>query len=183
MDDNQLCACAALGNDDAFAALLEKYISVIRKKAYEYSFCGIDVEDLTQEGTIGLINAVNSYDPASGVDFYPFACICIDRSIISVVRKSLRKKQIPADMMVPFDDQLSVAEADSPERMIIEKESYDRLMKSVKGKLTEFEFNVLNHYLYGESYHGIAKTLNCEPKAVDNAMVRIRRKLKRGRTP
>ena len=176
--DSDLSSAAVMGSDDAFAALLERYISVIRKKAYEYSFCGIDVEDLTQEGTIGLINAMKAYNPSSGVDFFPFACICIDRSIISAVRKSLRKKQIPSDMLVSLDEYNSKHD-DSPERMIIERESYERLMKSVRGKLSEFEFNVLSHYLCGESYRKIAEKLICDTKKIDNAMVRIRRKLKR----
>lgn len=180
-DDSELCSRAVSGDNDAFAALLEKYISVIRKRAHEYSFCDIDTEDLIQEGTIGLINAINAYAPESGVDFYPFACICVDRSIITAVRKSLRKKQIPHDMLVPLDECSPASGADDPEQMIIEKESYARLMNSVRQKLTEFEFNVLTRYLHGESYRDIAANLQCDPKAVDNAMVRIRRKLKRGR--
>ncbi len=180
-DDSDLCSRAAVGDDDAFTALLEKYVSVIRKRAYEYHFCGIDAEDLIQEGTIGLINAVKAYSPESGVEFYPFACLCIDRSIIAVVRKTLRKKQIPHDMLVPLDESLTLSEADDPEQMIIETESFERLIKSVKAKLSENEFNVLTRYLHGESYRDIAANLQCDPKAVDNAMVRIRRKLKRGR--
>mgnify|MGYP002518815329 FL=1 len=75
VSDGDLSASAVAGNDDSFTALLERYISVIRKKAHDYSFCGIDVEDLIQEGTIGLINAVKAYDKSSEVDFFPFACV------------------------------------------------------------------------------------------------------------
>ena len=179
VSDGDLSASAVAGNDDSFTALLERYISVIRKKAHDYSFCGIDVEDLIQEGTIGLINAVKAYDKSSGVDFFPFACICIDRSIITVVRKSLRKKQIPADMLVPLDDKVQTFN-DNPEQVIIEKESFDRLQQTVRSKLNDFEFIVLNRYLCGESYRQIAEKLQCDVKKVDNSMYRIRLKLKRG---
>lgn len=114
------------------------------------------------------------------MQFNTFANLCIDRCIITAVRKSLRKKQIPSDMLVPLDD-VDVIDNDDPERMIIEKESYDRLMASVEKKLTLFEFSVLTRYLSGDSYRHIAESLQCDIKAVDNAMVRIRRKLKRGR--
>lgn len=114
------------------------------------------------------------------MQFNTFANLCIDRSIITAVRKSLRKKQIPSDMLVPLDD-VDVIDNDDPERMIIEKESYDRFMASVEKKLTLFEFSVLTRYLSGDSYRHIAESLQCDIKAVDNAMVRIRRKLKRGR--
>ena len=181
VSDGDISSDSESGAETEFAMLLERYISVIRKKAHEYSFNGLDVEDLIQEGTIGLINAVKAYDENSGVQFSTFANLCIDRSIISAVRKSLRKKQIPSDMLVPLDDDRSAVDYDNPERMIIEKESYDRLMLSVRKMLTLFEFNVLTGYLSGDSYRDIAEKMQCDTKAVDNAMVRIRRKLKRGR--
>ncbi|MBQ2676088.1 MAG: sigma-70 family RNA polymerase sigma factor [Clostridia bacterium] len=178
--DEELCALSKKGNDDAFSALVGRYIFTVHDRASGYYGSGIDSDDLTQEGMIGLMSAVRCYDKDCGASFRTFAWLCIDRSIISAVRSTLRKKQIPSSSIVSIDDwdEPDLNNGSDPEAVLIAKEDMNLLNEKIFNRLTDFELSVLKMYLGGYSYSSIASSLACPVKAVDNALQRLRRKLK-----
>lgn len=180
--DEDLAKKASNGDSDALSALVARYVFCVRSRAGSYAGSGIDAEDLSQEGMIGLIYAARHYDAALGAKFRTFAWLCIDRSIISVVRATMQKKKIPKDslILVGSDEELLASQnpAENPETVLINRENAKALMETITRTLTDFEKQVLGLYLTGMSYADIAKKLSSTPKAVDNALQRLRRKLK-----
>lgn len=181
LSDNELAAAARKGDSNAYSALVGRYIFLVRGCAGGYFSDSLEFDDLVQEGFIGLMNAVKGFDPDCNTAFSTFAKLCIERNIISAVRKNLRKKQIPSSMLVFIDDDscdnIAPAETANPETAVLNKEAYDRLKNDIFSKLSKTELMVLKHYLSGSSYEQIAAKLGISVKAVDNAMQRIRKKL------
>ena len=182
LSDNELAAAAQNGDSKAYSALIGRYIFLVRNCAGGYFSDSLEFDDLVQEGFIGLMNAVKSFDPDCNTAFSTFAKLCVERNIISAVRKTLRKKQIPSSMLVFIDDDsydnVASADAANPENAVLNKESYERLKNDIFSKLSKTELRVLRAYLSGSSYEQIAEKLEISVKAVDNAMQRIRKKLR-----
>ena len=135
------------------------------------------VDDAVQEATIALYNAIKTYDSQRS-SFSTFASLCIKRAVISFVRKNGAQKNIPDEMLSSLEG-ADISDNLTPEEIIIGKEDYESLTQSIKLELSKMEFEVLQMFLAGMSYTDIAESLNTNEKAVDNALSRIRKKLKK----
>ena len=180
LDDNELITLCKSGDNEAYSALIARYLFAVRSRANVYANSGIDFEDLVQEGFIGLIKAVDGYENGFQTTFSTFAYMCVDRNILSAVKKSLAKKQIPKSALVFLDetDNLSSFDNENPESIVISNENLKVLKDKIAKRLSKFEQSVLEYYLMGFTYKKIADTLGCSQKAVDNAIQRLRNKLK-----
>ena len=170
--------------------LLEKYKPMVKKKAKAMYLLGGDSVDLIQEGMIGLFKAVRDYDSAQEASFGTFAQICVTRQLYSAIRASRRKKHLPLNSYISLYDNeeiseekeseliqiQNVASTNNPEDLVIHKESEDSFMNELEGNLSELERKVLYLHLLGTDYRTIAKLLGKSPKAVDNALQRIKTK-------
>lgn len=166
-------------NDEySFDTLVSRYLPLIRIKADKY--IDADKDDLVQEGLLGLWSAVQTYDPQKNASFKTYAFICIENRMISGAKKGKGKKHIPSELLIYLDsDELGqIKDSNSPEQSIIERESYTGTVNHIKDILSTKEFKVLSYYLAGNTYGQIAEILDCDVKAVDNAIQRIRKKLK-----
>ena len=65
-----------------------------------------------------------------------------------------------------------------PEEMMLRKEELNDYYKMLDQNLSKFEKQVMYHYLNGETYTTIAKKLGKSDKSIDNAIQRIRRKIR-----
>lgn len=168
---------AAHGNQDAFRLLAEKYEPLIHKLVGSFCVPEAERDDLFQEGLIGLYKAVLMYDPELS-SFGTFAHLCIKRSILSAVQSYQSK----TNGLLPFPEDDSsgtlLGAADSPEIAFLHKESYELLLKRIDSHLSDYENTVLRLYLTGVSHDLIAQRLATSRKSVDNAISRIRRKLR-----
>ncbi len=180
LDDEKLIALCKIGDDEAYSVLIARYLFTIRKRASVYNNSGIDFEDLVQEGFIGLLNAVKSFESSFDTSFSTFAYLCIDRNILTAVRKSLAKKQIPKSALLFLEDEQILQEnlEQSPEAVLIAKENISAMKQKIAEKLSATERQVLDLYLLGFSYSKIAKELDISEKSVDNAIQRMRKKLR-----
>lgn len=180
LDDEQLIALCRIGDDEAYSVLVARYLLTIRKRASVYNNSGIDFEDLVQEGFIGLLNAVKCYESNFDTSFSTFAYLCIDRNILSAVRKSLAKKQIPKSALSFIEDEGNFQESvlENPETVLIAKENISAMKQRIVEVLSDTERKVLDLYLLGYSYSKIAEKLELSEKSVDNAIQRMRKKLK-----
>ncbi len=175
MEDAALAALAKAGSSEAFTLLATRFSVISRKMASRFfAVPDMEMEDLLQEGLLGLLAAVHKYEPLCG-EFFPFAVSCIKNRIVSAVRGHL-----PKDMpeIADTEDVLVSGQAD-PAALLIEQEEAARLYKKLRSLLTDKEYAVLIAYLGGDSYGEIAKHLSITPKAVDNALQRVRRKLEK----
>ena len=177
--DLALTGLAAVGDEDAVMTLLSRYLPLVRSCAREYG-APEEFEDLCQEGMIGLLTAIRTFDPTRS-SFSSYAWLCVHRMLSTFRRSAHRQKKLPADATVPLDglaETLWASAQDSPESIVIDRENYHQLIARVNRRLTKLEQAVLTHYLTGASYYEIARRLDIPEKGVDNAIQRIRRKLR-----
>lgn len=172
--------------------IMEKYKNLVRSKAKSMYILGADSEDLIQEGMIGLFKAVRDYDCGRDANFYTFAELCISRQIYTAIRASGRQKHAPLngyvslyaghrmeDESTPLLEMLASTTDINPEDWIIDQENVRRVEKAIEDKLSAFEKEVLDLYLTGMSYTQIAKVLGKDEKSTDNALSRLKQKLKK----
>ena len=189
LTDEILCLQAASGDRIAEEALVMRYNRLVRVCARPYFLAGGDSEDLIQEGMVGLLNAIREYDPGKGSSFRTYAETCIRNRILSAIRAAARDKHTPLNHYVSYETPLLDGNTDSyplsasrqpqqnPEDMLISREERRERLGTLKGQLSGFEAQILDLYLRGLSYVEIASEVDRSPKAVDNAVQRIRRKV------
>jgi len=177
-NDNQLLYEAKNGNDDALNTIIEAYRSNVEAIAMKYIASPLEKDDLVQEGMIGLLAAVKSYNPEKGAKFATYASICINNSVQTALKKFSRLKAIPQENLVALEeDILDSTFVISAEDEYLAKESVSTLTEILYEGLSKFENEVLRLHIMGCSYSEIAEKLGKNPKAIDNAIQRIRKKL------
>lgn len=173
--------------------IMDKYKNLVRSKAKSMYILGADTEDLIQEGMIGLFKAVRDYDCGRDASFYTFADLCISRQMYTAVQASQRKKHWPLNSYVSlYGEQkeqegnnaeilnlLSAGSNSNPEEIFLDKERMEFLESQIDKELSSFENQVLDLYLTGMSYSQIAKVLGRDEKSTDNALQRIKTKVKK----
>ena len=174
----QLVVLVQQNDEQAFNTLVDEFLPIIRAKAV--MFKKLEADDLVQEGLLGLWSAVQTYDSNKSASFKTYANKCIDNRMFTGANKSRCKKYIPTELIISLDnkDFMQVAGGLSPEQRMIDRESYIGMIRHIKKILSQREFSVLGYYLAGYSYIQIAQKLGTTPKVVDNALQRIRKKLK-----
>ena len=181
--DEELIQRLRAGETGIADYLIEKYKYLVRRKARAMFLIGGDTDDLIQEGMIGLFKAVRDYHPGKEASFVTFSQMCIDRQIYSAVQSSNRQKHMPLNTYISLsqeDEESPLAQAwvETPEEIIIDRENTRALEDEIKSALSPMENTVLNYYLEGKSYADIGMLMDKNPKSVDNALRRIRTKIR-----
>ena len=181
MSDEELAGLAAQGDDRAMAELIARMEPLARAKAARFPSLQIGEDDLLQEGMLGFLNAVRTFHPKGGSSFKSYAAVCIQNSILSAVRGQLTRKSTPNRHSVPYEDEVLQSLAGNqpnPLDEISAREREDKLREFIGENLSQKEKAVLEQRLAGKSQSAIAKALGISSKSADNALQRIRRKLK-----
>ena len=190
MTNEQLCALAQKGDEIARELLVEKNMGFIvqtadlvyRSSSLEGSDLNIDVDDLVQEGSIGLLRAVDGFDPARKLKFLTYAAPFIRNAMTDLVRASFSRyeqrmvdsengsglQKVRLDEVLPGEDRLlrmeAVADiaAKSPEQVYEERETLWELYEGL-GQISEREQTYLlyrhgftddiGHTLIGTAIH------------------------------
>ncbi|HHW46801.1 MAG TPA: sigma-70 family RNA polymerase sigma factor [Clostridiales bacterium] len=184
LDDNQLIELARENDEQAIACLIHRYAPLVSSRVAAFCGSGIEYEDLVQEGLIGLLGAIRVFDSTSS-SFFTFARICIDRMLITAVRSISRQKQIPKHRILNFTepnfqtiDENAENLVDDPAEIVIAREEFFKFKDKALNSLSKLEYGVLCSFLKGYNYEEIARQLDISTKSVDNALQRIRRKLR-----
>lgn len=178
---------------DAVDYIMDKYKNLVRKKAGSMFILGADREDLIQEGMIGLFKAIRDYDFGRDASFSTFADLCVSRQMYSAIQASARKKHAPLnsyisiyarredaqDESMALEDVLETNSSLIPEQHIIDQENLKLLEESIERELSPLEMQVLDLYVTGMSIKKISAVLGRDEKSTDNAMQRIKNKLKK----
>ncbi|MBD5548218.1 MAG: RNA polymerase sporulation sigma factor SigH [Lachnospiraceae bacterium] len=177
--------------------IMDKYKNLVRSKAKSMYILGADREDLIQEGMIGLFKAIRDYDTGRDASFFTFADLCVSRQMYTAVQAAGRQKHTPLNTYISLyasasesggaeggeeweliDSMLSRSER-NPEELLIDRENVELLEKIIEKELSSFENQVLDLYLTGMKYSQIAKVLGRDDKSTDNALQRIKTKLRK----
>ncbi len=186
LEDGELCRLTTCGDLQAEEELVCRYRRLVRICARPLFLIGGDSEDLVQEGMVGLLSAVRSYQADQSALFRTYAEVCIKNRLRSAIRAASRGKHAPLNDAISFETPLfdmTIGEAltieDSPEDRIIGRESLEEQLTHLKGHMSGFESEVLSRYLEGYTCGEIAQQMDKTSKSVDNAVQRIRKKLVR----
>ena len=184
--DEVLCDKVAGGDPQAEAELVRRYGRLVRACARPLFLAGGDSEDLIQEGMLGLLIAIRSFDSGRDASFRTFAEICIRSHLLTAVRAAQGGKHAPLNQSISYEpplfdatDARLVLSAESPEDVVIGREELRERLAALRSCLSELEGQILTLYLSGLSCAEIAKRAGRSKKSVDNAIQRIRRKMAR----
>jgi RNA polymerase sporulation-specific sigma factor len=190
---------AKKGNQQAFNTLLKMVEPDLKKIASHFFILGGDREDVLQELRLGVLKAVNSYDPTKDTTFKNFCVnLVCKRHLATAISSAKRMKNSILNESVSLDAPIILGDDgnlqtladfipdrinpfdESPETNLIEdiiiKEEYEQTSKLLIDKLTPLEEDIFVEYGFNSSYKEISNSLNVPPKCVDNALTRIRKK-------
>lgn len=193
-NDFELLSYVSENNEEASEVLFEKYRPLINATANRlYCYCkntGLEINDLIQEGMLGLNLAMTSFDNEKETSFYTYAKKCIERKIISLVvsARRLKHKILNDSLSLEINDESSQSyvyeknledNSYNPEEILLNSESTEELINEVSSQLTDFEIQVFELKLNGFEYREIAEILDKDIKSIDNALQRIKAKIKK----
>ena len=181
--DEQLVSLYREGVAEAVDYLLQKYKPLVRNRAMSKYLKGGELDDLIQEGMIGLYKAVRDFEPDNEkkASFFTFAALCIDRQLMHAIELSSRQKrkaQTEAVLLTEDEWESYMGPEESPEKILLDQEGADETYDKIYGTLSRMERIVFDLQLRGYDYREIAGILGRPPKSIDNAIQRIRRKTK-----
>lgn len=156
--------------------IARKYSRLVSREVRQLFLRGGDGDDLYQEGMMGLLKAIRQYDPLRNDCFEAFATMCVRRRLYDAVRSDVSFSRREEKTIEYLRQTVDGAETD-PEAQVLENESEQEIRRKLDGVLSSFETAVLDPYLEGYSVQEIGDMLHRQPKAVHNAIGRIRRKL------
>ena len=196
MNDEAIVELAQSGDKSASEYLIQKYKSIAKVKSQTYFIVGADNQDVIQEGMIGIFNAIRDYDVSREASFKTFAELCITRQIVTAIQRANRQKhQILNESisLTPFsgsnrsdsnekmnrDVQYEAISSDiTPEDALLMKEVFNYIKENEAEIFSPMEIEVWYGLMNGKTYKEIAEKLGKEPKIIDNALQRIKKKVR-----
>ena len=183
-NDFELVSLIRENNEEAREILYNKYKPIIVKKStdqiFKLSSYGIEISDLIQEGYIGLDNAINCFNESENTSFYTFALLCIDRQIITYIKKNTNNKAMVLNDAINLDDGKEYLFRDNTdiEGSFINKEDAKEFINLICDSLSAIEKKVFSLKLEGYDIGEIANLLNKDTKVIYNTLHRIKYKIK-----
>lgn len=188
LNDYELLHYISENIEEANDLVMDKYYpfvqNIVNKMKKYVQNCGLDENDLLQEGMVGLNDAIATFSEHEDTTFYTYAKYCVERKIISAIVKAHRKKHKILNESLSYDnplivlDKVSQDKLNDPLNIIISSDTESKLEKSIRAKLTNMEGEVFDLMISGFNIKEISEILNIEYKSVDNAIQRIRTKAK-----
>ena len=175
--DDEALAVQARASVEAEGILLSRYLGLIRYHAGKLAGSA-EADDLIQEGLIALLKAIPQFDAARDVRFSAYAQSCILNRMRSFIQKEAKAAAPYENLVELMESQGELVDADTPESILLEKENFARCRMQVMALLSSREWEILQCVMNGASYAETAEKLGISPKSVDNAMQRIRRKMR-----
>lgn len=169
-------ALMAEKDSEAMCILLSRYTRLIRWKAS--MMCGsVEADDLAQEGFMGLLSAVTAFDKQRKIKFSTYANICITNRMVSALRNSSGLPMPVGDISEPvFEMPDTNAQPDS---IVLKREEWADLWRKITSQLSDFEYQICIMFIGGLSYMEIADKLGVSVKSVNNALQRVRSKMRK----
>ena len=185
-----------VNHQDEFAIeqILKKYARLTWAMVYKYKVAievmGIHKDDLYQEGMVGLVDSVKAYNKDFNVPFRFFAKVCVERQIQSLIRKyyglsySLIHKSVPLHAVVSEDENLTLIDTIAcPDSLgdPVKTFYFNQMQANIEAalhSLDDLHQKIARYRLSGYTYNEIAERCDCSYKTVDNALQKIKKKLK-----
>lgn len=179
------------GDEIATEKLTKVFYRICDKFVQRFGITGEPL-DIRQELMIYFTKALQQYNPAKEIPPYQWLTYCLKRGAYTLKRDTERKKEkakresLSLNVRVFSDDEqeyIDILPCPGNNYPDIEKindnEEFADKYKPFAKKLSDLELRVLWMRIDGYKYEKIAEELNVSEKAVDNAMMRIRKKATR----
>ncbi|MBO5395229.1 MAG: sigma-70 family RNA polymerase sigma factor [Clostridia bacterium] len=190
MIDEELSLMAQNGDETALNDLLQRYKSLVNKISRSYFLLGGEIEDIVQEGMIGLYKAIKNFSTSKNASFKTFAATCIKHQIQTAVKMASSERNKVLSTAIPIAEKVSHDENEeevieiivpsslpSPDDQVLEKENFSEIKKSIIKTLSPLELKIFALYLKGYSYNEISNLAGISKKSIDNGLSRIKNKL------
>ncbi len=191
--DSELYALICESNEDAKDILYVKYKYiidiVIKKYAFSAMKYGFEYKDLYQEALVGFTDAINSYREDRKASMATFITLCVERRLQNAIKKAGRiKNKILLESLsldhvyeqydIPLKEVISDNSSHDPLLNITKDEEFDEFLSFIEKTLSSSEYEVYKLLVSGLTYQEIAKVLDKSPKQIDNAIQRIKSKIR-----
>lgn len=193
LSDSELFMLVNEENEEAKDILFEKYNYIIdillKKYSYVATRMGIDYKELYSEALVGFSDALASFQEDKDATLSTFISLCINRRLQKIIIKAgttknkVLQEAYSLDLVyekfgLPLVEMISDNNQNDPLNNMTKKEEYDELINDIKEELSESEYEVFNLMVNNLDYNAIALILDKTPKQIDNAMQRIKHKIK-----
>ena len=171
---------ARAGDEAAHHELVQEYGWHVARLARPFFLPGAEKEDLLQEGMMGLVQAIQTFDPSYGRSFFDHATLWVRNALLRAVRAATRKKHqmlSQAAQLVEFDP--ASGGTWDPTSMVDLRMAVEDLVGKLRQNLTELEYTSLMGRISGYSVKEIGEGQNVSVKQVENALFRARQKARR----
>ena len=192
---DELAILAKEGDDEALLRIYAESREMLRSMANIYFMVGADRDDVIQEGMIGLLGAIRTFDPSAGASFKTFSELCVKRHIINAVKMAGRKKHMLLNEYISIDaevgqqndsegapsleEALRAPQTMDPEQIVILADLLAYVESNSKELFSGMERTVWRAYSQGAGAAQIAEQLGKSPKSVGNTLTRIKGKIER----
>ena len=149
-EENSLVRKVHAGDSAARSTIIERNLRLVVYIARKFENTGISIEDLISIGTIGLIKAVNSFNPDKNIKLATYASRCIENEILMVLRKTSRLK-----LEVSFDEPLNT-----------DWDGNELLLSDILGTDADLVSRDLDSSIEKEMLYNAIKTLNPREKDI-----------------
>ena len=193
-NDSELCMLIKENNEDAkdimyakynyiITSIIKKYLSIIKK-------LNLDYHDVYQEAMFGFLDAIDKYDENKDASLKTFISLCVTRRINAAIIKASRLKRkaeqealsidyIYDDSNLSLQELISDNNKNNPLEQMTKIEEINYKINLIKEVLSSKEEEVFNLLLNDLDYKQIAIILNTTPKSIDNAIQRIKAKVRK----
>lgn len=139
-----------LNDNIARSTLIERNLRLVVYIARKFDNTGLSIEDLISIGAIGLIKAVNSFDPDKNIKLATYASRCIENEILMVLRKTNRLKR-----EISFDEPLNT-----------DWDGNELLLSDILGTEPDLVSKDLDASIEKQMLHTAIRTLNSREKYI-----------------
>ena len=164
----------------AFDTLLDGYRPLIESQVtrfFDEETVALGRDDLRQEAILLFYKSILTYDiEQNEVEFGLYAKICIYHGLISQLR--LQKKHTTEFLTESLSEALLDHDSEDPVAGVLEEEREKALYSVIKQNLSDFEYRVWKLYMSGRTAGEIGTSVGKDERAVNNAIYRIRKKLR-----
>ena len=171
-----LIGLAGSGDEKAFADLTVRYKPLIESMGKKYAAkCSNLIyteDDFIQEATLGFYSAVRTYKETDKVTFGLYAKVCVRNRLVSLLRSSAKKAKVSEKT------ERESASGGDVLSGLLGREDVKEIESKIEAVLSKFEWSVFGLYIERRSYAEIAEALGVSVKSVDNAIYRIKTKIK-----
>ena len=185
MNEYELVYLAQEQNEDALLLLYQNYEKIIKNIVFQNQFyincLNGDSKELYSLCLTNFGDAIEKYNANSNASFYTFVIAILKRTVSGYLYKQRTKQKSGICINEEYDDNIYVLESNKKDPLN-ELYFYDvikELDTNAKKRLSKFEYQVYYYLKLGLTYQQIAEILSKSAKQIDNAIQRIKNKLKK----